>query len=137
MRSADQAPCGSCISKRSGWDPSPEVGKDKDGVELGEKATQGGTTYCVGKAGHWGGKFKKHVSHTLKAESWAESHTSGETIVLAKDYVMRSQAPVFDVWLLTVSEPPHPSLFLSCPQQLIRQPGCSLSWGGWRFKHSQ
>ena len=49
---------------------------------------------------------------------------------MAKDYIMRSQTPVFDVWLLTVSEPP-PSLFPSCPQQLIRKPDApSFGEGG-------
>lgn len=38
---------GHALVRGVGWDPGPEVGKDKDGVELGEKATQGGTTYCV------------------------------------------------------------------------------------------
>ena len=69
--------------------------------------------------GHWGGKFKKHVSHILKAESWAASHASGVTIVLAKDNIKRIQTLVFDIWLLTVSEL-HPALFPLCPQLLIR-----------------
>lgn len=50
-----------------GWTQAQRQGS-KDGVELGEKATQGGTT-CWVKSGALGGKFKKHVSHTLKAES--------------------------------------------------------------------
>ena len=36
-----------------GWDPGPEAGKGKDGVELGEKATQRGTT-CWVKSGALG-----------------------------------------------------------------------------------
>lgn len=61
-------------------------------VNLGRRLKEDKT--CWGVMGHWEGKIKKYMSHTLKSEDGLPSHTNGEAIVNGKG--MRSLTPAFE-----------------------------------------
>lgn len=77
----------------------------------------------LGSIGTLGRADKKHESYFIPGRSWAAISYQRRDHCYGKG--MRSLTPVVEFRLLTAFKP-HPSLFLLCPQQLIRKPGCSL-----------
>lgn len=88
----------------------------------------------LGSIGTLGRSDKKHESYFIPGRSWAAISYQQRDHCYGKG--MRSLTPVVEFRLLTAFKP-HPSLFLLCPQQLIRKPGCSLFCEGEGFTPSK